>query len=83
MIPRSSSSAGSKRDRAIRAQLAALGERLEESEQRHRQLHNTVAALGREVGVSVGAPCSRCAESHTLIADGYMYCPRCGHRRSL
>ncbi|MDS0477775.1 hypothetical protein [Natrinema sp. 1APR25-10V2] len=78
-MPRSLPNPGLKRDRVLRAQLADLNERLEASEQRHRQLHNTVTALGREVGVSVGSPCGHCNESYMLIKRGCMYCPRCGH----
>ncbi|WP_254764293.1 hypothetical protein [Natrinema marinum] len=80
MIPRSPASSESKRDRALRAQLAAISERLEATERQQQQLKNTITALGREVGVSVGCPCGRCNESYMLIKQGSMYCPRCGHR---
>ena len=70
-------------DRTVRGQLARLTDRLEVAERRHLQLRNTVSALGREVGVSVGSPCDHCDESYMLIRDGEMYCPRCGHRHSL
>ncbi|ELY64548.1 hypothetical protein [Natrinema versiforme] len=72
-----------RRDRTIPAQLASLSDRLEAAEYQQRQLKNTVAALGSEIGVSVGCPCGRCNESYTLIKAGSMYCPRCGYRESL
>ncbi|WP_254524218.1 hypothetical protein [Natrinema caseinilyticum] len=72
-----------KRERAMSAQLAALNERLEVIERRHCKLQNTVEALGREAGVSVGSPCSHCDESYMLIKNGHMYCPHCGHRRTM
>ncbi|WP_254530880.1 hypothetical protein [Natrinema gelatinilyticum] len=72
-----------KRERTTTAQLIALNERLEVIERRHCMLQNTVEALGREAGVSVGSPCSHCDQSHMLIKDGHMYCPHCGHRRTI
>lgn len=68
---------------SVSAQLAVFNDRLEATERRQRQLENTMAALGREVGVSIGCPCARCEESYTLIKAGSMYCPRCGHQQSL
>lgn len=72
-----------RRERPIAAQLAALNERLEVAERQHRQLRNTVSALGRELGATVGSPCVHCEESYLLIKDGSMSCPRCGYRESL
>ncbi|QLG48336.1 hypothetical protein [Natrinema halophilum] len=72
-----------KRDRTVKAQLVALNERLEAMEQRHCLLRRTVEALGRENGVSVGSPCSHCEKSYMLIKNGHMYCPHCGHRRTM
>jgi exosome complex RNA-binding protein Csl4 len=63
--------------------LADLRDRIDAAERRQRRLRNTVAALGREVGVSLGCPCSRCDECYLLVADGRMYCPRCGHLESV
>lgn len=83
MTPRSTRVPRPRREPDPSDQLAVLADRLEATERRQQQLQNTVAALAREVGVSVGGLCGHCGESHTLIKDGSMYCPRCGHLRSL
>ncbi|PCR89728.1 hypothetical protein CP557_03765 [Natrinema ejinorense] len=83
MTPRPTRVSGPRRDRATPVELAVLNDRLEAAERRQRQLQNTVAALGREVGVSVGCLCGHCDESFTLVKAGRMYCPKCGHGQSL
>lgn len=83
MTPRPARVPTSRRDRLTAAELAALDDRLEATERRQRQLQNTLAALARETGLSMGCVCGYCDESYTLIKDGTMYCPRCGHRHSL
>ena len=82
MTPRSTRVSDHRRERTT-AQLAVLADRLKATEQRQQHLQNTLAGLAREVGVSVGCVCGHCDESHTLIKDGTMYCPRCGYRRSV
>ncbi|WP_226006779.1 hypothetical protein [Natrinema salinisoli] len=83
MTPRPTRVSRPLRERDTASQLAALSDRLEAAERRQRQLQNTIAAVGREAGVSVGCLCGHCEESFTLIKAGSMFCPRCGHRRSL
>ncbi|MDF9746957.1 hypothetical protein [Natrinema salsiterrestre] len=83
MTPRPTRVSHPRRERDTAVQLAVLSDRLEAAERRQRQLQNTIAAIGREAGVSVGCLCGHCEESYTLIKNGDMYCPRCGHRRSL
>ncbi|SEP90402.1 hypothetical protein [Natrinema salaciae] len=83
MTPRPARIPNPRHDRTLSAELASFRSRLEAAERRQTQLRNTVAAIGREAGVSVGCPCGHCDESYTLIKDGTMYCPRCGHRQSL
>ncbi|WP_226479590.1 hypothetical protein [Natrinema amylolyticum] len=83
MTPRPARVPSPRRDRQISAELTALSDRLEATERHQRQLENTIAALAREVGLSMGCLCGHCDESYTLIRSGTMYCPRCGHRQSL
>ncbi|MDJ1432889.1 hypothetical protein [Halostagnicola sp. A-GB9-2] len=70
-------------DRARRAQLEQVTERLEATERRLTQLQNTVRAVAREADVTVSGPCGRCGRVNLLVTDGTLHCPMCGYRRSL
>ncbi|WP_436343777.1 hypothetical protein [Natronorubrum sp. FCH18a] len=65
------------------SQLRDVTARLERVESRLPLLENTVRAIARQAGVSVGCPCTRCERSYLLVADGMMTCPTCGYQQSI
>ena len=69
--------------RTVGVEIESLQNRITRAELRQRQLYNTVNALAREVGVSIGGPCTRCGQCHVLIKNRRMYCPQCTNERYL
>ena len=67
----------------MQAEIDSLRSHVATIDLRHQQLHNTVDALAKQVGVSVGRPCTECGQCHVLIKDQRLFCPRCGHERYL
>ncbi|WP_459810085.1 hypothetical protein [Halopiger thermotolerans] len=60
----------------LRARVTAL-------EREQRLLQTATCALAREVGVTIGGPCSRCGRSYVLVTTDTMHCPACGDGRSI
>ncbi|ELY46196.1 hypothetical protein C496_01476 [Natronorubrum tibetense GA33] len=65
------------------SELRDVTARLERIETRLPLLENTLRAVAREAGVSIGCPCDRCERSYLLIANGMMTCPTCGYQQSI
>ncbi|WP_440771226.1 hypothetical protein [Natronorubrum sp. DTA28] len=57
--------------------------RLERIETRLPLLENTLRAVARQAGVSIGSPCGHCERSYLLVANGMMTCPTCGYQQSI
>ncbi|WP_255168161.1 hypothetical protein [Natrononativus amylolyticus] len=83
MAPRSPTVTEQRRRQLAHRQLEQTVERLEVTERRLTQVHNTLKAVAQDAGIAVGGPCGRCDRSFLLIAEGTMRCPACGYRRSL
>ncbi len=60
-----------------------MADRLERNELQIDRLENTVNALARETGISIGGPCGECNLGHLLIKQEIMYCPKCGYEQYL
>ncbi|WP_440764936.1 hypothetical protein [Natronorubrum sp. DTA7] len=65
------------------SELRNVTARLERIETRLPLLENTLRAVARQAGVSIGCPCGHCERSYLLIADGMMTCPTCGYQQSI
>lgn len=82
-MTRSSPTPNQPRRQTLAAEIELLQRRVAATEHTQDLLRNTVVALARESGQTVGSPCSRCDQSYVLITDGMLYCPTCRDRRTL
>ncbi|MFP9059658.1 hypothetical protein ACLI4R_03890 [Natrialbaceae archaeon A-chndr2] len=75
---RETDSSQSARLRPKTSVVPTLADRVERLERQHRRLANTVAALARHAGISVGPPCTACGDCYLLFEHGRLRCPACG-----
>lgn len=73
-----------RRYRRLSAEQAELHDRLEAAELDVEQLRTTLVAVAREAsGVTVGHTCPSCERCLVLVRRGRLYCPACGHGRTV
>ncbi|RKD94991.1 hypothetical protein [Halopiger aswanensis] len=82
-MKRATSTRLSRENRETAAAIDALRARVTALEREQRLLRTATCAIGRETGVTIGGPCSRCGRSYVLVMNNTMRCPACGDGRSM